>query len=274
MEEQIIQKKQDLTYLSWSKVRNSSGTAGSFLKAYSDINGEKIYYKLSDYDSFRGIVGHECVNEIIVDRLLDILGIEHLKYQLIHADVDIDSEIHTTYLCASKDFKKIGESKLSLDSFYQIERIEGETPLEFCIRQGWEEYIYQMLIVDFLILNRDRHGANVEVLRNPKKKEIRLAPLFDHGLSFFCRCHDMEKVAAIDVMEDRQIQCFVGGRSAADNLKLISKDKMPKVQKLKETDREYLFAGIDEIMPEIWCNKVWEMIWKRWKYYESFCNQR
>ena len=31
---------------------------------------------------------------------------------------------------------------------------------------GWEDYVYQMLIVDYLILNRDRHGANIEVLRN------------------------------------------------------------------------------------------------------------
>ena len=64
MNQQIIHEKQDLTYLSWSKIRNSSGTAGSFLKAYSELSGEKVYYKLSDYDSFRGIVGHECINEM------------------------------------------------------------------------------------------------------------------------------------------------------------------------------------------------------------------
>ena len=49
---------------------------------------------------------------------------------------------------------------------------------------GWEDYIYQMLVVDYLILNQDRHGANIEVLRNSRKKTVRLAPLFAHGL--FC----------------------------------------------------------------------------------------
>ena len=29
----VMRDKQDMTYLSWSKIRNSSGTAGSFLKA-------------------------------------------------------------------------------------------------------------------------------------------------------------------------------------------------------------------------------------------------
>ena len=34
-------EKQDLTYLTWSKIRHSSGTAGSFLKAYEQ--GERVH---------------------------------------------------------------------------------------------------------------------------------------------------------------------------------------------------------------------------------------
>ena len=87
MKNDMITEKQDLHHLTWSKVRNSSGTAGSFLKAYSDLGGHKTYYKLSNYDSVHGITGHECVNELIVDRLLSLLGVEHLHYQLLHADI-------------------------------------------------------------------------------------------------------------------------------------------------------------------------------------------
>lgn len=43
----VILEKQDLTHLSWSKIRRSSGTAGSFLKAQATYHGQKIYYKLS-----------------------------------------------------------------------------------------------------------------------------------------------------------------------------------------------------------------------------------
>ena len=66
---QILKTPQDLRYLSWSKIRGSSGTAGSFLKAYSELNGIKTYYKLSNYDTINGITGHESVNEIIVKSL-------------------------------------------------------------------------------------------------------------------------------------------------------------------------------------------------------------
>lgn len=274
MKESLILEKQDLTYLSWSKIRNSSGTAGSFLKAYSELGGKKTYYKLSDFDSIHGVVGHECVNELIVDRLLDILGIEHLHYQLIYADILLSDRIHTVYLCASEDFKKPGESKVALDAFYEMEREAGESPLDFCIRKGWEDYIYQMLVVDFLILNRDRHGANIEVLRNRREKTIHLAPLFDHGLSLLCRCRSDKEIEAYDVMEDKPVNSFLGSRSAAENLRLIPQDKLPKLNPLKQSHKKVLLDGLDEVIPGNLRDKIWDMIWKRWCYYEDVCHSR
>ena len=274
LDKKVIREKQNMTYLSWAKIRNSSGTAGSFLKSFSDFEDIKTYYKLSNYDAYRGVIGHECVNEIIVDRLLSILGIEHLEYRLIHADVQVDDSIIDTYLCESKDFKAKGESKIALDAFYQAERLEGEKPLDFCIRMGWERYIYEVLVVDFLILNRDRHGANIEVLRNSKNKTLRLAPLFDHGLALLFQCQESGGFEKEDVMEDKPIQCFVGSKSAKENLSLIPKGKEPKMHALKESDRTILFADLEDIISAELADKIWEMIWKRWNYYEAFCNQR
>lgn len=77
---EIILDKQDLTHLNWSHVRSSSGTAGTFLKSESTLGGAKTYYKLSNFNIREGVVGHECINEIIVDRLLTVLGIDHLDY--------------------------------------------------------------------------------------------------------------------------------------------------------------------------------------------------
>ena len=275
MTNQVILEKQDLTYLNWAKVRNSSGTAGTFLKAYTELAGQKMHYKLSDYDTVKGIVGHESVNEIIVDRLLTLLGIEHLSYKLIYADVMLADKVYTTYVCASEDFKQRGESKVALDTYYELEHIERETPFEFCVRMGWEQYIYEMLVVDFLILNRDRHGANIEVLRNAKKKTIRLAPLFDHGLSLlFSLKDDLSLAAQFDVLEDRKIQCYVGTNSAYDNLKLIPKDKLPDFQIPTEEELYTVFADIDKILAGELVDKIREMIWRRLKFYEDFRNTK
>lgn len=270
----IIHEKQDMTHLTWSKIRNSSGTAGSFLKAYSMLGGKKTYYKLSNFDKVKGVVGHECVNEIIVDRLLDIFGVPHLRYQLIHADVTIDSRVHQVYLCASEDFKQPGESKLALDAYWEAEHAENESAMDFCIRNGWEEYIYQMQVVDFLILNRDRHGANIEVLRNSRKKTIHLAPLFDHGLSLLFGCRDDEAAAKYDVLEDKPVNNYIGSGSTWENLRSIPREKLPKLNALQETHKAVLMNGLEGIISQTLQEKIWEMIWKRWCAYEDLCNSR
>ena len=274
MNTQLVREKQDLTYLSWSVYRNSSGTAGSFLKSYSELGGKKVYYKLSNFDKVQGVIGHECVNELIVDRLLTILGVTHLPYQLIHADIMLEGEIHDVYLCASEDFKEKGESKIALDAYKEREAETKESALDFCVRLGWENYIYQMMVVDYLILNRDRHGANIEVLRNSKKKTLHLAPLFDHGLSLLCRCMNDSQVEAFDVMEDKLCNNFIGSRSTWENLKLIPADKIPALNPLRESDREIIMEGLDGIISGVLQDKIWEMIWKRWCAYEDFCNSR
>ena len=270
--DQIIRGPVDLTYLSWSKIRNSSGTAGSFLKSQETAPEGKIYYKLSDYDVYHGITGHESVNEIIADRLLSILDIPHVSYHLIHADIIVDSRPIRTWLCASCNFRQRGEKKIALDDFYLQNRQDSESPLAFCIRNGWSEYIYEMLVVDFLILNRDRHGANMEVLANRHRKTVRLAPLFDHGVSFFCRTPD-NALDQEDVMADKPVQCFVGSRSAWENLKLIPRDEPPRINPLKASDRDILLDGLDEALSSQRLDRTWEMIWRRWQAYENLRDQ-
>ncbi len=266
---QIVAGVQDLTYLNWAKSRQSSGTAGSFLKSYDDVGDRKIYYKLSDYRVGSGIVGHECINEIVVDRLLEILGIPHLSYQLIHARVFVDGCEHETWLNASYDFKAPGESKMALDMYYELERKEGESPLDFCLKNGWGDRLWQMLVVNYLILNRDRHGANIEVLRNPRARTLRLAPLFDHGLSLLCRCQTPESVATFNPMADLPVQSFVGSVSAERNLDLIPGGAFPKLLPLYEADEHALFDGLEEATSPEWRRAVWNMIWGRWQRLED-----
>lgn len=272
MKQKVITAKQDLTHLKWSHARNSSGTAGTFLKSQSIISGEKIYYKLSNFDSEKGVVGHECVNEIIVDRLLTLLGIEHLEYQLIHADIEIDGIVHDTWLCASKDFKQKGETKSALDNYYQINRTSNESHYEFCVNQGWQDYIDTMLAVDYLILNRDRHGANIEVLRNGRKRTIRIAPLFDHGLSFLCSCFSEKEIEDFDILADKPCQNFIGSRSTFENLKYIIDKNAIFQSKLKLQDKEILFEDLSTVLSAKHQDKIWNMLWVRWCEYEKLCN--
>lgn len=265
----IIHEKQDLTYLNWSHIRSSSGTAGTFLKSESNLDGKKTYYKLSNFDPVRGVVGHECVNEIIVDRLLTLLGVEHLNYELIYADVEIEGKVYTTYVCASVDFKRRGESKIALDDYYTANAQKGEDRYDFCRRMGWQHYIDTMLAVDYLILNRDRHGANIEVLRNARAHTLRIAPLFDHGLSLLYSCMTDVDAEKFDVLSDKPCQNFIGGYSCYENLQLIKEKQGIFAHSLVETDKDFLFDGMEKILSKVFIDQIWNMIYGRYQIYEK-----
>ncbi len=265
----IVYELKDMRYLSWTKTRKSSGTAGSFLKSYDDTGKKKKYYKLSDSDPVEGIIGHECVNEIVVQRLMDFFGIEHLKYTLIHAIVTIDNKDYETFLCESEDYKESGEGKISLEDYYSLHREEDESPFDLCKRMGWEQYVYEMYLIDYLILNRDRHGANIEILRDSKTKSVRPAPLFDHGLSLVCRCHTAEELKDFDVTEDKKVQSFLGTASTFENVKTVPKSVLVAFPKLTERDLDKIFEGLDSVIDREYIDKMREMIWERWCHLDN-----
>lgn len=268
----FVKELQDLRYLDWTDTKKSPGTPGCFLKAYEENNEDKFYYKLSNYDSYRGVFGHECVNELIVSRLLDILGVEHLSYQLIYALISIDGKEEKGYINRSVNFRKKKERKQALDIFYDLHREQGESPLDFVIRMGWEKYAYQMMAVDYLICNRDRHGANIEILIN-EDGGARPAPLFDHGVSFLFSCYDnQESIQKFDVMEDRAVQNFLGAKSLEYNLQFIPKGETIFTTKLKEKDKKQLLLDMDTVLSSEHQEKIWEMIWRRWNRFVQICN--
>lgn len=130
------------------------------------------------------------------------------EYELIHADIEVEGVVYNTYLCASEDFKKRGESKIALDDYYRTNAEKAESHYDFCVRKGWQEYVDQMIAVDYLILNRDRHGANIEILRNARARTLRMAPLFDHGLSLLYSCMSDEAAGKFNLMEDKRCEFY------------------------------------------------------------------
>lgn len=260
----VITRVQDLTRLSWSERANSSGTAGTYLKAREGAGARMRYYKLSRFNGFE-IDGHECVNEIIAARLMGLLGVEHLDYRLIHAKVDVDGRELVTWLNESHNFRKLGERKQGLGAFYELRHQGSETPYEFCLRHGWEQQIKRMMVVDYLVANRDRHESNVEVLVD-RAGRARLAPIFDNGLSLLAPYAGNEELAlAFEPLRPVGTTNFVGSRSLEENLSLAA--DVPGIGKLRKTDRGALLARLDQALPTAYLDKIWDIIWGRWQVY-------
>ena len=259
------EKPWDIRDLSWSRSSGSIATDGVYMKTELVIDGSKHYLKLSNYDSYRGIYGHEAINELIAYRLGSLLGFDVPTGTLRKCLVNIDAKDHETYVFAAKSYKT-DESRVAFENFYvDYRQSANESPLDLCIRYGWAPDIYKMFIFDYLIINRDRHGANLEVMKNDEK---RLSPLFDNGLSFVCSCTEESDLDKFDIMLDRPVNNFIGHRRLEQNLGLI--DKKVAFNELNEGDRELIFENLHGALPDRYFEAIWNIIWHRWQNVKDF----
>lgn len=266
------------TYLDlvWSATKSSSGTAGCFLKAEKIENESKKYYKLSNYNSIDGIFGHESLNEKIASNLGEFFHFNCLHYKLITAEIKIDDKTFKTDFTETENFILSGEKKISFETFYRYNKFDKEPVLDFCDRFGLLNQIVELIIFDFITGQRDRHGANVEILENDDK--VRLSPIYDNGVSFLFACYQndkryLEKIKKFDVEDNFTVQTFLGGYSLFDNLDLIKNFKLPI---LAVPDWEILFKGVDNSelaapLSEEHLFKIWEMVEWRVNYYDRLC---
>lgn len=193
-------------------------TPGSFLKTYTGSGVNRVYYKLSNSD-YRGVYGHESVNELIASRLLDILDITHVSYRLIHSRINIDGKEHETWMCSSKNFRKEGQEKIPFDTYFELMRENDETPIQFCEKRGWDEQV-----------------AGFDVLK-------------DYSTNNYFFTHFLEK-----------------------NLEYI-----PGNIRIKQFDENYfgyIMRGMNKVLPQVYTDKIWEMISKRWCNYERIQNSK
>lgn len=259
----VIKKTQDLTSLAWDEKTVTSGTGGTFLKSRRKTSRGNVYYKLSCYDRYRGIYGHESVNELIASRLLESFDLPHIPYRLIHANVLVDGKMHETWVSESRDYRQPNERRQALDTFIELNALDNEDPFIFCKKMGWLEQLYAMMAFDYLIINRDRHGANIEVIF--RNDSVDLAPLFDHGLSFAYSCYDDEdRIRAFDSKLDRSVNNYLGTRSLEDNLSFIT-HKVLRNAHLDETI-DSLFSGLEEALHPTLKEKIREIIELRWQH--------
>lgn len=73
-------------------------------------------------------------------------------------------------------------------------------------------------------------------------------------------------------MVDRVVNNFIGSRSLEYNLQLISKRKNLFRGRLQSSDKDRLMENLDKLLSFQHREKIWNMIWERWKYFVQICN--
>lgn len=141
---------------------------GAYAKCWRRINGSTYLYKGA------GDRRIEHKLDVLCSDILDLLNVPHIEYVL------------TTI-----DGKEVSRCKNMTDENISI--CEMEYFCGYCNRNNinldnWlraQELYYQMLVIDYLILNTDRHLGNWGIYFNSNTgKPLGLHPLYDHNNSF------------------------------------------------------------------------------------------
>jgi len=105
----------------WSRTAGSLVSDGVYMKTELLIDGINHYLKLSRYDSYRGIYGHESVNELIAYRLGKLLGFDVPEGFLVKCLVKIDDKEHmvrsgeSIYIRAGEKHRLVNSGNLTLE---------------------------------------------------------------------------------------------------------------------------------------------------------------
>lgn len=148
-------------------------TSGSFAKCWIREGNEISLLK-------RGSTGYanagfEPYSEVLASDLLEAAGIDHVPYTLVKYHKKLASKCP---LFTSEDVGFISAHRF-FDGPFDVEDM-----LEFCERRGAEESFREMVVMDAVMANVDRHAGNYGFLvSNDTGEVLRMAPLFDQNMA-------------------------------------------------------------------------------------------
>ncbi|MDR3037547.1 MAG: hypothetical protein LBU31_03975 [Coriobacteriales bacterium] len=267
----------DLTDIVWERNLTGYTSGGAYFKAsITDANdaNKRYYCKLSNYDDENGFIGFESVYEYLASKLGLYLGFDVLDCEILKARIVHNGREYVTFVQKALDFLPVGMSKLVFEKHYEMEKQDGETRLEFLIRHGFAARAYEMFLFDYLIYNRDRHCNNLEFI---KSDSIKLAPLFDNGVSFFAPyAGKRSEIDKFDIMSNNITNNDFGSKYLEDNLMLIDRDDWV-LKTLDDNDLWHtLFSvfGDDASFPSWHRDRAFELIIRRYHHAKALLDNR
>lgn len=216
-------------------------TSGSFPSAwfYRDINNIEYYKCGSKFTLPASNSGFEPYSEYYASKVSEYLGFRHVDYRLkLYRHSDDRKEVITT--CKSYTNEGVGAISASA-----LRLLNYSDVLTFCkhISSTAFDTCLNMLFIDCLLLNTDRHFGNIEFLFNTDTLEIfDIAPIFDNNFSLLPRF-----VPRIDTFNRADYKAR-DDSSFEDLYEMISryKDFKPYLRKLKDFNFEKAMNYPDE----------------------------
>ena len=158
---------------------------GVLSKKWNIIDGKYYLQK-----SGKGNAKEEVFNEVLAGTIMEYAGIPHAEYALYEED----GEIYCISECLTDKYTEliplyqlIGSLPRPYVSDYKREEWEYVNTILDHYHVKNKSLLNDMLVVDYIMADTDRHYNNISLLYNENTKEYSLSPVYDTGDSLWCR---------------------------------------------------------------------------------------
>ena len=174
-------------------------------------------------------------NEVLASMICDRLGFNHVPYTL---DVYKDTVVSKCPCFITKDTELITAYQIKNN----MKRYDSEEDYEEyikCLEENGipnvREKIENMYILDFLIMNEDRHLNNFGIIRDVNTlKWLDVAPIFDNGMALNIQSYDDEELIISGMG-----RLFYEVKPFDEIIKLVHNIKRIDVSKLSDIPEEF-----------------------------------
>ena len=184
-------------------------------------------------------------NEVIAYKIAERLGIPHIPYALLW-DEGLPYSV-------CEDFVTPNTELIPAWRVMQIQKKDNQTSVYQHYRNCYEKLgvpnvthaLNQMLVLDYLIANEDRHFNNFGLLRDPDTLEwLGPAPIYDSGSSL-----GYDKLTP-QIRSGRNISCKPFKKTHQDQLRMVTSFDWLDLSKLDGVDQDIreVFAGAEEFI--------------------------
>ncbi len=217
---------------------------GCLKKRWKIIDGKRLLIK-GGSNPFR----QQPFNEVIASKIMELLDIEHISYDLIWDN--------GTPYSVCEDFINENTELVSAWRIMQTQKKDNQTSvyqhfINCSTKLGIKDItsaIDKMIVLDYIIANEDRHLNNFGVIRNAHTLEwIGFAPIFDSGSSLG---YDKSET---QIKTEKDIECKPFKKTHKEQLKLVKDFSRIDFAKL-ESVGDIILNTFAEDKNSVWISK-------------------
>lgn len=211
---------------------------GQLKKVWIKKDNENYLYKGAGT-----IHNFEPINEVLASKICEILEVPYVEYTIDVIQSKRQDTVVSICKCAiNKDEEIIPAHSILTEKASEVQKNMNDYNLYLEILKSHnvpnaEEYLQKMFILDYIILNEDRHLNNFGVIRDVNSLEWkRICPIFDTGRSM-----NTNVTTSYWDFKEGEVKCFTNELISSRNLEKLFTVKISKgqIEKLKELKNEY-----------------------------------